>query len=182
MVKALNQIRVDITTTPKGLIHILTTDRATCIIFSDNDLPPEGSCHVRPLYVDVVCSCRRLPSVLLDNDLALNVCPLLTTIALGFSLADFGPSTQIVRAYDGLLRFVMGTIATHVKIRIVRYSIQFQVLRIQASFNLLLDRPWIHEVGAIPSSPHQKVKFIHEGCVITIPYDRDVIISSESVF
>ena len=62
----------------------------------------------------------------------------------------------------------MGTIATHVMIGPVRYFILFQVLRIQSSFNLLLGYPWIHEVDAIPSSLHQKMKFIHEGRVIMI--------------
>ena len=73
----------------------------------------------------------------------------------------------------------MGTLSTHVMIGPVIYSILFQVLRIQSSFNLLLGRPWIHEASAIPSSLHQKVKFIHEGHIITIQSDRDVITSFE---
>ena len=93
LVRALDQIRVDTATTPKGLIHILTVDRATCIVFSDDDLPIKGSDHVSPLYIDVSCSRCRVPYVMLDNDPALNVYPLVTTIALGFSLVDFGPST-----------------------------------------------------------------------------------------
>ena len=75
----------------------------------------------------------------------------------------------------------MGTITAHVMIRLVRYSMLFQVLRIQSSFNLFLGRPWIHEAGAIPFSLHQKVKFIHEGRVILIQHDRDVITSVEPV-
>ena len=181
LIRALSQIGVDATTTPEGLIHFLTADRATCITFSDNDLPPEGLSHVRPLFIDVACSGRRVPSVLLDNGSALNVCPMVTAIALGFSPSDFGPSTQIVKAYDGTQRTILGTLSTHVMIGPVIYSILFQVLRIQSSFNLLLGRPWIHEAGAIPSSLHQKVKFIHEGRIITIQSDRDVITSSESV-
>ena len=181
LIKALSQIGVDTTTTPEGLIHFLTADRATCITFSENDLPPEGLSHVRPLFIDVACSGRRVPSVLLDNGSALNVCLLVTAIALGFSPSDFGPSTQIVKAYDEPQRTVLGTLNTHVIIGPVIYSILFQVLRIQSSFNLLLGRPWIHEAGAIPSSLHQKVKFIHEGRIITIQSDRDVITSSEPV-
>ena len=93
LIRALSQIGVDTTTTPEGLIHFLTADRATCITFSDNDLPPEGLSNVRPLFIDVACSGRRVPSVLLDNGSALNVCPLVTAIALGFSPSNFGPST-----------------------------------------------------------------------------------------
>ena len=44
----------------------------------------------------------------------------------------------------------------------------FQILRIPVSFNLLLGCPWIHSAGTIPSSLHLKVKFIHDGRVITI--------------
>ena len=122
-----------------------------------------------------------MPFVLLDNGSALNVCLLVTAIALGFLLTNFGLSSQTVRAYDGTERTVMGTLSTHVMIGPVRYSILFQVLTIQLSFNLLLGRPWIHEAGAIPSSLHQKVKFIHEGCIIMIQPDKDVVTSSKPV-
>ena len=98
--RAFSQIGVDTATTPKGLIHFLIMDRATCIVFSDDDLPPEGSSHVCPLFIDVVGLGRRVPSVLLDNGFALNVCPLVTAIALRFSLSDFKSSTQTVKAYD----------------------------------------------------------------------------------
>ena len=74
-------------------MHILTADKATCIVFFDDDLSPEGLDHVHPLYISVTCSCHRALSVLLDNDFTLNVCHLVTTIALCFSPSDFGPST-----------------------------------------------------------------------------------------
>ena len=93
LIRALSQIRVDTATTSEGLINFLTANRATCIVFSDDDLPPEGSDHVRPLFIDVACSGHWVSSVLLDNGSALNVCPMVTAIALGFSPTDFGPST-----------------------------------------------------------------------------------------
>ena len=124
-IRALSQIKVNTATTPKGLIHFLTTDRATCIMFSDDDLPLKGSDHVRSLFIDVTCLSRRVPSVLLDNGSAMNICPLVTATALGFSSTDFRPSSQTVRAYDGIQRTVMGTLSTHVMIGPVRYSILF---------------------------------------------------------
>ena len=150
-------------------------------MFSDDDLPHEGSDHVRPLFIDVACSGRWVSSVLLDNGSALNVYLLVTAIVLGFSSTDFRPSLQTVRAYDGTQRTVMGTLSTHVMNGLVIYSIPFQVLRIQLSFNLFLCRPWIHEACVIPYSLHQKMKFIHEGRIITIKSDRDVVTSFEHV-
>ncbi|KAL6317003.1 hypothetical protein AAG906_026711 [Vitis piasezkii] len=114
LIRALSQIRVETTTTPEGLIHMMTAGRATCIVFSDDDLPPDGLDHVRPLYITVGCSGRRVPSVLLDNGSALNVCPLATAIALGFAPSDFGPSTQTVRAILHRLTLLLGRPWIHV--------------------------------------------------------------------
>ena len=50
LIRALSQIRMETTTTLEGLIYMMTVDSATCIVFSDDDLPPKGSNHTRPLY------------------------------------------------------------------------------------------------------------------------------------
>ena len=73
-----------------------------------------------------------------------------------------------MRAYDSTRREVMGTLTLELMIRPVVFQVLFQILRIPVSFNLLLGRPRIHSAGAIPSSFHLKVKFIHDGQVITI--------------
>ena len=181
LTRALSQIRVDTMTTPEGLIHMMTVGRATCIVFSDDDLPLEGSDHTRLLYIFVGCSGRRVPSVLLDNGLALNVCPLATAIFLGYSPSDFDLSTQTVRAHDSTRREVMGTLEIELTIGSTTFVTVFQVLRIPTSFNLLLGQPWIHRARAIPSSFHQKVKFIHEGQVVTIQSIGDMFIFAELV-
>ncbi|PKI73962.1 hypothetical protein CRG98_005638 [Punica granatum] len=48
-----------------------------------------------------------------------------------------------------------------------------RVLDIPNAFSLLLGRPWIHSAGAIPSSLHQRLKFIVEEKLITtaVPYN-----------
>ena len=136
MIRALSQIRVETNTTPKGLIHMMMVDRATCIVFLDDDLPPKGSDHTHPLYITIGCSVHRVPSVLLDNGSALNVYPLAIAIALGYAPSDFDPSTQTIRAYDNTKREVMGTLIVEFLIGPTTFPILFQVLRIPTSFNL----------------------------------------------
>ena len=70
---------------------MLTADRATCIVFFADDLPHEGSNHTLSLYIFVGCSEHQVPSAFLDNVFALNVCPLTTTITLGFGPSNFEP-------------------------------------------------------------------------------------------
>ena len=141
LIRALSQIRVETFTTPERLIHMMTTDIATCIMFYADDLPSEGYDHTHPLYITVVCSGHRVPSVLLNNGSALNVCPLATTIALDFAPSDFSPFTQILRAYDNTKREFMGTLTTDFLIGPTTFSILFQVLMIPIYFNLFLARP-----------------------------------------
>ncbi|RVX02938.1 hypothetical protein CK203_023145 [Vitis vinifera] len=127
LIRALSHIRVETTTTPKGLIHMMIAGRATCIVFSDDDLAPEGSDHTRPLYISVGCLGRRVQSVLLDNGSALNVCFLATTITLGYAPSDFDPSTKTVRAYDNTRREVMDTLKIELLIGLTTFIIVFQI-------------------------------------------------------
>ena len=93
LIRALSQIHVETYTTPEGLIHMMIADKATCIVFSIDDLPSEGSDHTCPIYIIVICSGHRVSSVLLDNGSTLNVCTLAITVALDFAPSNFGPST-----------------------------------------------------------------------------------------
>nr|CAN69172.1 hypothetical protein VITISV_015595 [Vitis vinifera] len=102
-------------------------------------------------------------------------------MALGFGPSNFESSTQFVKAYDSTRREDLGIMTLELQIGTIVFSIVFQVLRIPTSFNPLLGRPWIHRAGAIPSSFHQKVKFIHEDKVITIQSSGDIPSSSEPV-
>ena len=46
---------------------------------------------------------------------------------------------------------------------------------ISPSYNCLLRRPWIHIVGDVPSTLHQKIKFVIEGQLVCIVTEEDMI-------
>ena len=125
LIRALSQIKVETVTTLVRLIHMMMANRATCIVFSDNNFPLEGLDHIRPLCITVGYSAHRVSSIMLDNGSTLNVCPLATTIALGFTLSEFGPSTQIVRTYDNTKREVINTLVIDLLIGPVTFSTLF---------------------------------------------------------
>ncbi|PKI74808.1 hypothetical protein CRG98_004826, partial [Punica granatum] len=55
-----------------------------------------------------------------------------------------------------------------------------QVLDIPNAFSLLLGRPWIHSAGTVPSSLHQRLKFIVEEKLITVKREEDYAIYKET--
>ena len=51
---------------------------------------------------------------------------------------------------------------------------------ISPSYNCLLGRPWIHIAGAVPSTLHQKIKFVTEGQLVYIAIEEDMIVATSS--
>ena len=45
---------------------------------------------------------------------------------------------------------------------------KFQVVEFRLYYNMILGRPWIHDMEAIPSSLHGRLKFEYQGKVHTI--------------
>ncbi|XP_052882696.1 uncharacterized protein LOC108458572 [Gossypium arboreum] len=122
------------------------------ISFSDNEIPPGGMGSTKALHITTRCKGYTLPGVLIDNGLALNVLPLSTLNRLPIDSSHMKTCQNIVRAFDGTERKVMGRI----------------------------ERPWSRSAGAVPSSLHQKLKLVKEGHLITINAEEDIIASVTS--
>ena len=52
------------------------------------------------------------------------------------------------------------------------------MLDIPVTYALLLGRPWYHILGGVPSTVHQKVKFLLDREVITIDASMSKIVST----
>ena len=150
---------------------IRSINRELTISYSDKDLTKKGKHHNDSLHITVDSMEKRIPMVLIDDGSALNVCPLKIASCLGLRIEDFVPTNQHVRAYDNYRRKVLGTITLELTIRLMVKKVDFQVLNIDSCFNLLLRRPWIHDTEVVPSSLYQKVRFPHEGAIVTIYRD-----------
>ena len=122
------------------------------ISYFEKDLTKKGKHHNDPLHIIVDAKGKRIPLVQIDDESALNVCPLKTASYLGISIEDFVPTDQHVRAYDNSRREVLGTVTLELIIGPMIMNMEFQVLNIGSRFNMLLGQPWIHDIEAIPSS------------------------------
>ena len=112
---------------------------------------------------------------MIDDGSALNVCPLKIASCLGLNIEDFVPTDQHVRAYNNSRREVLETITLELTIGPMVKKVDFQVLNIASCFNMLLGRPWIQDTEVVPSSLYQKVRFPHEGAIVTIYVDTLIV-------
>ncbi|KAA3470669.1 hypothetical protein EPI10_016358 [Gossypium australe] len=111
------------------------------------------------LHITTRCKGYTLPGVLADNGLTLNILPLSTLNRLPVDNSHMKTCQNIVRAFDGTERRVMGRIEIPLQIGPNTYEVDFL----------------IHSVGAVPSSLHQKLKLVTEGRLVTINAEEDII-------
>ena len=169
LVKILNEAHVaqDISVEGfKGIINNITANNY--LTFTDEEIPVEGRGHNRALHVFVKYLDHIVAKVLIDNGSSLNVMPKATLDNLPFNASHLRSSSMVVRVFDGSRRDVRGEIDLPIQIGPHVCQITFQVMDINHAYNYLLGRPWIHSVGVVPSTLHQKLKFVVEGQLIIV--------------
>ncbi|XP_070004351.1 uncharacterized protein [Nicotiana sylvestris] len=129
------------------------------ITFHEDELPPEGLGHNKALHITAQCEDHFITRILVDGGSSLNICPLITLRTLGKGLHEVKDGAISVKAFYGSQRSTIGEISLCLQMGPTWFDVEFQVIDVPASYNLLLGRPWIHAARAVASTLHQAVKF-----------------------
>ncbi|KAI5430834.1 hypothetical protein KIW84_035096 [Lathyrus oleraceus] len=150
--------------------------------FTDSDLTPAGRNHNKAMHISMECKDTMLSHVLVDTDSSLNVLPKRALSRLEVEGLVLKPSDFVVRAFDGSKRLVFGEVELPIQIGSQTFNTVFYVMDISPSYSCLLGHPWIHNVGAVSSTLHQKIKFPVNGRIITVCGEEDILVSNLSTF
>ncbi|RDY03629.1 hypothetical protein CR513_12765, partial [Mucuna pruriens] len=126
------------------------------LTFSEEEVPAEQRGHNQSLHISVKCGDYMITRVLIDNGSSLNILPKATLEKLSSISSQLRVNPIVVRAFDGSRREVMGEITLPTYIGPTVFDVTLQVMEIHPAYSCLLGRPWIHAVGAIASSLHQR--------------------------
>ncbi|XP_019451885.1 PREDICTED: uncharacterized protein LOC109353985 [Lupinus angustifolius] len=155
LMEILNRAHIshDITTDKLGgIINNIVADNY--ISFSDQEIPSEGMGHTNPLHISIMYQNFLIGKFLIDNGSSLNVISKRTLSRLPVDASYMKPSSMVVKAFDGSNRDVMGEMELPIKIGPCTFQIVFLIMDINPSYSCLLGRPWIHALGAVPSTLH----------------------------
>ena len=83
--------------------------------------------------------------MLVDNGAGLNVYPLRTVRKLRFKAEDITPATKGMTAFDNTHHDALGILVIPLTIALVAFDVDFYIIDLKPSFNLLLRRPWLHK-------------------------------------
>ncbi|RDX99615.1 hypothetical protein CR513_17310, partial [Mucuna pruriens] len=134
------------------------------LTFLEEEILTKGRGHNYALHIAVKCLHHMLTWVLIDNGSSLNVMLKCTLERLTYDQAHLKDSSTIVRAFAGSRREVMG-------------EIEISIMDIKPTYSCLLRRSWIHSTGAIPSSLHQKLKFVVDDKLLIVSGEEDILVS-----
>ena len=93
------------------------------------------------MHIIVKCEDMIVVRVLIDNGLALNVCPMAILECLKVDMSFIKPSTMIIRAFDGTRQEVQGKIELIIEIGLRSFMVSFQVIKVDSPYNMPLWRP-----------------------------------------
>lgn len=113
--------------------------------------------HLRTLHVKAIIDGRPTNRVLIEGGAAVNLMPRALLKKLGKDEFDLIPTDMVVTYFNGKTSLSDGVIMLNIHVGTIERMTLFIIVPAKSSYNLLLGGYWIHAVGAIPSTVHQKV-------------------------
>jgi hypothetical protein len=139
----------------------------------------------RPLYVTALVNGYEVKRAFIDNGSSLNIMPYKVFQTLGVPEKKIVPrGTSIVGITNNTITS-LGFVRIDLQVGKIRGLTTFHVIDCEASYHVLLGRPWINANGAVPSTYHQCIKAIYNGKEVTIqatkrPFAMDEAYLSEA--
>ncbi|XP_048605714.1 uncharacterized protein LOC106356361 [Brassica napus] len=157
------------TTKPKHLL--LGTDE---ISFTAKEQEKILAPHHDALVISLTVANCLVKRILVDNGSSSN-------IMFQTSYQDLRPEeSALTRKITPLIRFsgevkqTAGEVILPVYAEGINMSTKFLVVDSQSAYNMILGRPWIHDMGAVPSTLHQMVKFPTPWGIRIIKGDQEI--------
>ncbi|XP_028126146.1 uncharacterized protein LOC114322893 [Camellia sinensis] len=72
---------------------------------------------------------------------------------------DLAPTTSPLVGFNSQLEWLIGKIILPVKVGSVTKQVEFWVLKVPSTYNLILGRGWLHAMQAVASTYHQVLRF-----------------------
>lgn len=113
--------------------------------------------HLKPLFITGKVKNIPLNKILVDCGAIVNLMPHRMLGKIGKYDTYAKPHNMVLTNYEGKVGSTLGAIQVELIVGTVTRSTMFMIVERKANYNRLLGREWIHGVGAVPSSMHQRI-------------------------
>jgi len=134
--------------------------------------------HLKPLFIQAKVDEIGINKVLVNGDDVVNLMPQSLLRWIGKTDKDLKPHNVILSNYEGKAGHSLGALQVSLTVGTVVRPTLFMVVPSKANFNLLLGRGWIHGIGDVPSSMHQRISIWRDdGIVENIEVDQSYFLA-----
>ncbi|KAL5574386.1 hypothetical protein UlMin_023983 [Ulmus minor] len=127
--------------------------------FIDNEDSTLINPHHDALVVSLLIANCRIKRILIDNGSSTNVIFLSALKEMNIDEVHIHRRSTVLVGFSGEQKFTLGDITLPVYAAGVNLHITFVVLDSPSAYNVILGRPWIHDMRAVPSTFHQVIRF-----------------------
>ncbi|XP_074305942.1 uncharacterized protein LOC141641169 [Silene latifolia] len=128
------------------------------VTFDDSELQGVPDLHHDSLVITMQIGTTKVSRILIDGGSSINLVMLDVLKAMKIDEEKIIKKSSVLVGFSGETRNTLGEINLPTYVEGVASYERFGVMDCLSSYNVILGRPWIHNVKAIPSTYHQCVK------------------------
>ncbi|XP_070057719.1 uncharacterized protein [Nicotiana tomentosiformis] len=114
--------------------------------------------HNDALVISLLIHDTNVKRVLIDPDSSVNI--IFLRVVNEMQMGDkIVPKARSLSGFDNSTVITKGEIMLTTFVESVIKDTKFQVIDTDMAYNVILERPWIHDMDAVPSTLHQVIKF-----------------------
>ncbi|KAJ9552839.1 hypothetical protein OSB04_016884 [Centaurea solstitialis] len=132
---------------------------AAKLTFDQDDLSGLNQKHHDALVIQLTIGNCLTKRVLVDGGSSANVIFADTLKIMGIDRSNIVRRTTTLVGFNGDATNTLGEIVLPVFAKGINKQTKFNVIDCPSAYNAILGRPWIHDMKAVPSTYHQKIKF-----------------------
>ncbi|XP_056683052.1 uncharacterized protein [Spinacia oleracea] len=132
---------------------------AMAITFDDSDSVDTQREHHDGLVISLPIGNALIKRILVDNGSSANVLFLEALQEMGLEEKNIVRRSTVLVGFSGEALRTVGEISLPTYAEGVNMMTKFNVVDCPSAYNVILGRPWIHKMKAVPSTYHQSIKF-----------------------
>ncbi|KAL0416069.1 UNVERIFIED_CONTAM: hypothetical protein Slati_3438800 [Sesamum latifolium] len=147
--------RDDIEDTPlKNKYSSDADDYMSTITFTDENVLLWSKPHNRPLFIAGYVREQKVNRILIDGGSEVNILPLRILKELEIPINELSNSRLMMQGFNQGGQRIVGIIRMQLTMEDMVSAALFHVIDAKTSYNVLLDRPWLHENAVVLSTWH----------------------------
>ncbi len=147
-------------------------DEEQVISFSDNDLKDVQLSHNDPLVVTLRIGNYDVQRILIDQGSFAEVMYHDLYVKLGLEESELSSFTTPIFGFSGEPTVPLGKTILPVLAGPINLQTEFIVVKASSPYNAIMGRDWLHQMKAIPSTLHQKLRFPTKDGVMELNGDQ----------